>query len=85
MMSGGVIRIVLINSHTVVCPGCQRPFSATAMHLTKTILDKLSLIRQNVANDCKLLYIAARHGQVDLRDPAGARGIYRVPPQGVPS
>lgn len=53
----------------------------------KTIRNKLPLIRQkhDAGNDIKPLYIAARHGLVDMRGPVGARGIYRVPPQGVTS
>lgn len=48
---------------------------AEAMHLsTKTILNYLSLIRQKLDadSDFKLLHLAARHGLVDMREPACA-------------
>ena len=48
---------------------------ADAMHLsTKTILNYLSLIRQKLDadSDFKLLHLAARHGLVDMREPACA-------------
>lgn len=46
-----------------------------------------SLIRRKLDadSDCKPLLIAARYGLVDMRVPVVARGIYRVPPQGVTS
>jgi DNA-binding NarL/FixJ family response regulator len=48
---------------------------AEAMHLsTKTILNYLSLIRQKLDadSDFKLLHLAARHGLVDMHEPAWA-------------
>ncbi|MCG2576831.1 hypothetical protein LZ012_07475 [Dechloromonas sp. XY25] len=81
-------RIVLIDAHTVMHTGCCRPLSARAMHLNPEIIRiKLSSPRptMDAGNDCTPLHIAARHDLFATRGPIRACGIYRVPPQGVPS